>query len=67
MLMLMSAVETGQMSAVETRQMYSIRTGRRPVLVEWQALAGRAWPKHDGGFRSSQDWANTVEESGQHQ
>ena len=39
MLVLMSAVETGQMSsaetgqisAVETRQMYSIRTGQRPV------------------------------------
>ena len=33
MLMLMSAVETGQMSAVETRQMYSIKTGQRPVAI----------------------------------
>ena len=41
MLMLMSAVETGQMSAaesgqmsaVETRQMYSIQTGLRPVSI----------------------------------
>ena len=33
MLMLMSAVETGQMSAVEKRQMYSIKTGRRPVAI----------------------------------
>ena len=41
MLMLMSAVETGQMSAagtgqmsaVEIRQMYSIRTGQRPVAI----------------------------------
>ena len=33
MLMLMSAVETGQMSAVETRQMYSIKTGQRPVAT----------------------------------
>ena len=30
----MSAAETGQMSAVETRQMYSIRTGQRPVAIE---------------------------------
>ena len=41
MLMLMSAVETGQMSAaetrqmsaIETRQMYSIQTGLRPVSI----------------------------------
>ena len=33
MLMLMSAVETGQMSAVGTRQMYSIKTGQRPVAI----------------------------------
>ena len=33
MLMLMSAVETGQMSAVESRQMYNIKTGRRPVAI----------------------------------
>ena len=41
MLMLMSAVETGQvsaaetgqMSAVATRQMYSIKTGQRPVAI----------------------------------
>ena len=33
MLMLTSAVETGQMSAVETRQMYSIKTGQRPVAI----------------------------------
>ena len=41
MLMLMSAVETGQMSAIETRptssaetgQMYSIETGQRPVAT----------------------------------
>ena len=41
MLMLMSAVETGQMaaaetgqiSAVETKQMYSIQTGRSPVSI----------------------------------
>ena len=33
MLMLMSAVESGQMSAVETRQMYSIKTGQRPVAI----------------------------------
>ena len=33
MLMLMSAVETGQMSAVETRQMYSIKTGQRPLAI----------------------------------
>ena len=33
MLMLMSAVETGQMSAAETRQMYSIKTGQRPVAI----------------------------------
>ena len=29
----MSAAETGQMSAVETRQMYSIQTGLRPVSI----------------------------------
>ena len=29
----MSAAETGQMSAVETRQMYSIKTGQRPVAI----------------------------------
>ena len=33
MLMLMSAVETGQISAFETRQMYSIKTGQRPVAI----------------------------------
>ena len=40
MLMLMSAVETGQiaaetgqMPAVETRQMYSLKTGQRPVAI----------------------------------
>ena len=33
MLLLMSAVETGQMSAVETRQMYSIKTGQPPVAI----------------------------------
>ena len=33
MLMLMFAVETGQMSAVETRQMYTIKTGQRPVAI----------------------------------
>ena len=33
MLMLMSAVETGQMTAVETRQMYSIKTGRHLVAI----------------------------------
>ena len=33
MLMLMSAVETGQMSAAETRQMYSIKAGQRPVAI----------------------------------
>ena len=33
MMMLMSAVVTGQMSAVETRQMYSIKTGQRPVAI----------------------------------
>ena len=29
----MSAAETGQMSAVETRPMYRIETGLRPVLI----------------------------------
>ena len=29
----MSAAETGQMSAVETRQMSTIATGLRPVLI----------------------------------
>ena len=29
----MSAAKTGQMSAVETRQMYSIQTGRSPVSI----------------------------------
>ena len=29
----MSAAETGQMSAAETRQMYSIKTGKRPVAI----------------------------------
>ena len=29
----MSAAETGQMSAVETRQMYSIKTGQSPVAT----------------------------------
>ena len=29
----MSAAETGQMSAAETRQMYSIKTGQRPVAI----------------------------------
>ena len=29
----MSAAETGQMSAVETRQMYSIQTGQRPAAI----------------------------------
>ena len=29
----MSAAETGQMSAVETRQMYSIETGQSPVSI----------------------------------
>ena len=33
MLMLLSAVETGQMSAVERRQMYSIKTGQRLVAI----------------------------------
>ena len=29
----MSAAETGQTSAVETRQMYSIETGQRPLSI----------------------------------
>ena len=29
----MSAAETGQMSAVETRKMYSIQAGLRPVSI----------------------------------
>ena len=29
----MSAAETGQMSSVETRQMYSIQTGQSPVAI----------------------------------
>ena len=33
MLMLMSAVETGQMSAAETGQLHSIHTGLRPVSI----------------------------------
>ena len=42
MLMLMSAVETGQMSAVETRQMSTIATGRCPVLVLYIYLVSTA-------------------------
>ena len=42
MLMLMSAVETGQMSAVETRQMSTIATGRCPVLILYICLVSTA-------------------------
>ena len=42
MLMLMSAVETGQMPAVETRQMSTIATGRCPVLIQNICLVSTA-------------------------
>ena len=58
MLMLMSAVETGQMSAadtgqmsaVETRQMYTVKTGQRPVVIVDICLVstctGKDWKAH---------------------
>ena len=54
MLMLMSAVETGQMSAAETgqmsapetRQMYSIQTGQRPVAIENICLVSTCTSKY---------------------
>ena len=42
MLMLMSAVDTGQMSAVETRQISTIATGRCPVLILFVSLVTTA-------------------------
>ena len=42
MLMLMSAVETGQKSAVETRQMSTIATRHRPVLILYICLVSTA-------------------------
>ena len=38
----MSAAETGQMSAVETRQMYSIQTGQSPVSIVGICLVSAA-------------------------
>ena len=42
MLMLMFAVETGQMSAVETRKMSTVATGRCPVLILYICLVSTA-------------------------
>ena len=38
----MSAAETGQMSAVETSQMHSIKTGQRPVAIVGICLVSSA-------------------------
>ena len=42
MLMLMSAVETGQMSAADTRQTSTIATGRCPDLILYICLVSTA-------------------------
>ena len=41
----MSAAETGQMSAVETRQMHGIKTGQRPVAIVYIYLVSTSTSK----------------------